>query len=232
VVPGQEGATARIYGISVDHAVLDFGECPPTGFQSGRFVITNVSTQPVTIESIRTSCGCTTVDVSSALLAPGQAIRVPVHVDLSRISELAFERSVTVSLGTHSPAKAFALRVRGTIKASRFLVAIPGAVDFGKVIAGQEVHRRIHILGSANFVSLLPARFVVDGWGGHQLEISPPSVQAGSQNWVSIDLVFRYLGSSANAEGDEPAVYIRTKGGLVLCKIPYWFTAPTRADSS
>lgn len=59
--------------IQVDSETYDFGSVIAGTFVSHAFTITNVGDSPLTIKSVRTSCGCTVVDLEKTVLAAGES---------------------------------------------------------------------------------------------------------------------------------------------------------------
>ncbi|MEA3239953.1 MAG: DUF1573 domain-containing protein, partial [Candidatus Bipolaricaulota bacterium] len=59
--------------IQVDSETYDFGSVIAGRFVSHGFIITNAGNSPLTIKSVRTSCGCTVVDLEKTVLAAGES---------------------------------------------------------------------------------------------------------------------------------------------------------------
>lgn len=59
--------------IQVDSVAYDFGRVIAGTFVSHGFIITNVGDSPLTIKSVRTSCGCTVVDLEKTVLSAGES---------------------------------------------------------------------------------------------------------------------------------------------------------------
>ena len=59
--------------IQVDSETYDFGSVIAGTFVSHGFIITNVGDSPLTIKSVRTSCGCTVVELEKTVLAAGES---------------------------------------------------------------------------------------------------------------------------------------------------------------
>jgi hypothetical protein len=217
-------------GLQVDRSVVDLGDCPATGFESGEFVLSNMSRQVIVIDNIRPSCGCTTVDFSTKEIPPGGSLHIPVHVDLSAIIGEFFEKQVTVTIGPSTSTKELVIPIKGRIAASGMLVAIPGAVDFGSVAASQEVRRRIHLRGSSRVIESLPERFVIDG-ASLNLSITVAPSTKDAEAWASVDLILRHPKALEDLTGGPPAVSIRDRSGRLLCRIPIRVqTVQTKTD--
>jgi len=59
---------------SVDNPVYDFGEVLKGSLVIHTFALTNVGDETLTINRVRTSCGCTTTTLSNTSLAPGESV--------------------------------------------------------------------------------------------------------------------------------------------------------------
>ena len=59
--------------IQVDSETYDFGSVIAGTFVSHSFIITNIGDVPLTIKNVRTSCGCTVVDLEKTVLAAGES---------------------------------------------------------------------------------------------------------------------------------------------------------------
>jgi len=60
--------------IQVDADTYNFESAVAGTFVTHKFVITNVGDTPLSIRNVRTSCGCTVVDLTQKVLAPGKSV--------------------------------------------------------------------------------------------------------------------------------------------------------------
>jgi len=68
--------------IAVDNAVYDFGNVPEGVFVTHKFILSNVGDEPLTITSVRTSCGCTTITtLSQTTIVPGESVELEASLD-------------------------------------------------------------------------------------------------------------------------------------------------------
>ena len=59
---------------SVDNPIYNFGEVLKGSLVIHTFTLTNVGDETLTINRVRTSCGCTTTTLSNTSLAPGESV--------------------------------------------------------------------------------------------------------------------------------------------------------------
>lgn len=71
-------ATGRI---ELSDEAFDFGTVPNTGPVSHTFQVHNAGDGPLAIEGLSTSCGCTTAEIESRRLAPGEVTNLTVTYD-------------------------------------------------------------------------------------------------------------------------------------------------------
>ncbi len=67
--------------IAVDNAVYDFGTVLEGVFVTHKFLLSNVGDEPLTITSVRTSCGCTATALSKTNLEPGESVELEANLD-------------------------------------------------------------------------------------------------------------------------------------------------------
>jgi hypothetical protein len=67
--------------IAVDNAVYDFGTVLEGVFVTHKFLLSNVGDEPLTITSVRVTCGCTATALSKTNLEPGESVELEANVD-------------------------------------------------------------------------------------------------------------------------------------------------------
>ena len=100
--------------ISFDKTVHDFGAFfQQAGPQTCRFIFTNTGTEPIIIQNVTSSCGCTSPNWSKEPVAPGQ--QGFVDATYAPSAAMPFEKNVTV----HSNAKPspVVLHIKGVVTA-------------------------------------------------------------------------------------------------------------------
>ncbi|MFT4023389.1 MAG: DUF1573 domain-containing protein [Flavihumibacter sp.] len=75
----------------------DFGSIPQGKPATHAFVLTNTGSQPVTLEQVTASCGCTTPQWTRGSIAPGG--NTVITVGYNAAVEGKFEKTVTIALG-------------------------------------------------------------------------------------------------------------------------------------
>jgi len=105
-----EGETAHDFG------VIPIGD--EAGWKEHTFVLTNRTSRVIPIEGARASCGCTTMDVSTEFVEPGEDLEVTARLTLSRPG--LKHSSITILTGD---AGRVTLRVQGIGRSERPLRA-------------------------------------------------------------------------------------------------------------
>ncbi len=80
--------------LSVKEIVYDFGKIPQGKPVFHYFEIKNTGTQPLKLESVQASCGCTTPEWSQDDIAPGATSKI--KVGYNSASEGPFDKFITV----------------------------------------------------------------------------------------------------------------------------------------
>ncbi|MCD6135338.1 DUF1573 domain-containing protein, partial [Candidatus Bipolaricaulota bacterium] len=74
IVLGLGAVAMAAARISADEPVYDFGEILEGLAVVHTFVLQNVGDEPLTIDDIQVSCGCTTTSLAKSTLAPGESV--------------------------------------------------------------------------------------------------------------------------------------------------------------
>lgn len=112
-----------------DELSKDFGSVPHGSIQTHNFRLVNNTKQPVSISSVRVSCGCTSASAAKTYLNPGEETAIVAHMDTSRFFGV---RSVTIFVQFDRPGFEEA---RLTVQANSrtdFIVS-PDGLSFGEV---------------------------------------------------------------------------------------------------
>ena len=121
----------------------DFGPVPRGAKVKHEFVLQNRLAEPVTILSLRPSCGCTSGRASASSVNPGGSAVVEAQMDtrnfLGRKATILFVTLVTAS-GREAEVR---LNVVSNILAD--IVLNPGSIDFGAVLKGQGASQTLNI---------------------------------------------------------------------------------------
>ena len=120
----------------------DFGSVPRGGIVRHPFVLSNRLNVPITIVSLRVSCGCTSGTASASVVPPGKSAIVEAQMDtrnfVGRKSTTLF-----VSVVAGNAQAEVSLGVSSLILSD--VVLNPGALDFGTVSRGQTLPRPLTI---------------------------------------------------------------------------------------
>ena len=89
---GQEKPAAEL--LRFNEQVFDFGRIPQGKPVHHVFTVTNLGKEPLQIESVQASCGCTTPDWNREAIAPGKS--ADIKVGYNSAAEGGFEKTITV----------------------------------------------------------------------------------------------------------------------------------------
>ncbi len=120
----------------------DFGAVAVAAKTEFRFPIHNTTGRRLHIQTVRTSCGCTTPIVETPYIEPGQAGAI-----VARFNTDTFrgKRGATITVVLDQPFYSeVRLRVDGYIRQD--MVFHPGAVEFGKVAHGEPLEKSVKVL--------------------------------------------------------------------------------------
>lgn len=111
IVNAQESNTTIVF----ENLVHDFGSITAKdGPQTHSFEFTNTGNQPVSIQSVSASCGCTSPGWTKEPVAPGKKGTVDVTYKPSGVTR--FNKSLVVRIAGGNPEEV-TLRVQGTVVA-------------------------------------------------------------------------------------------------------------------
>jgi hypothetical protein len=88
----------------------DFGKIPQGRPVYYSFEIVNTGTQPLKLDDVHASCGCTTPEWSREPIAPGAVAQI--RVGYNAASENYFEKSITITYNTNQTKL---LKIQGTV---------------------------------------------------------------------------------------------------------------------
>lgn len=126
----------------------DFGEIAEGVEVRHAFVLTNEGEAPLTLRSVRPSCGCTTPSFTTEAIAPGGTGEVVVAFD-SEGRPGPFRKSIYVSADAGGEPVEQTLYITGRVEHETLTTGVPqgnvlfdaDAFDFGTVAAGRPVTR-------------------------------------------------------------------------------------------
>ena len=123
------------------HKAHDFGVVARGGLIEHRFPVENCYNVMVRISAVRSTCGCTTAQVTKPELASGEKAELIVLLD-TRKSVGREDSTVIVTLDLPSPAEV-QLQIRSHVRAD--LVVEPGVIGFGSVAKGDGAHQKAQL---------------------------------------------------------------------------------------
>jgi hypothetical protein len=119
----------------------DFGVVARAANSNHVFEFVNTSDRDIRLQSVRTSCSCTTPEILTPVVKPGETGKI--NAQFNTTSFLG-DRSASLTLTIDSPYwTQVQLQVKGYVR--RDIVVQPGKVDFGVVNVGQETSKTVTI---------------------------------------------------------------------------------------
>jgi hypothetical protein len=88
----------------------DFGKIPQGKPVYYTFAIVNTGTQPLKLDDVHASCGCTTPEWSREPIAPGSVANIKVGYNAA--AENYFEKSITITYNSNQSKQ---LKIKGTV---------------------------------------------------------------------------------------------------------------------
>jgi rhodanese-related sulfurtransferase len=138
--------------ISVDSAIYDFGNVVEGIAVSHTFILSNVGDEPLLIERVRASCGCTTTTFPKDNLAPGEATELEVIVDTAGFGGSISKSIYIESNDPTSPKQT--LKIMGTVtRAESYHVAVGNLNDWFYLLIDlrdPEDYLAAHLMGAIN----------------------------------------------------------------------------------
>jgi len=94
-----------------EQETIDYGKIEKASEGARVFVFTNVGDQPLIIETIKSSCGCTVPKKPEAPIMPGEKGEIKVSYDTKRVG--GFSKSITISSNAKIPKKI--IKIKGFV---------------------------------------------------------------------------------------------------------------------
>ncbi len=128
-VPGEQPVQGGVPKAVVDEPVYNYGTRTDDESVTHHFVLRNEGTGILKIENVRASCGCTTTDLPTDTLAPGEEVKIGAVTNLRGRQG---KQVKTVTVFTNDPEnQTIQLRLEGDVQAS--IMIEPTAVNFGRI---------------------------------------------------------------------------------------------------
>lgn len=106
----EEGSQPHIAFETTDH---DFGKILQNGDGNFSFKFKNTGKEPLIIQNVRSSCGCTVASRPNAPILPGESSEISVKYDTRRIG--VFHKNITVS--SNADNASVVLNIKGEVQA-------------------------------------------------------------------------------------------------------------------
>ena len=116
--------------INFEQKVINYGKIEKGGNGSRVFKFRNEGTEPLVLNSVRASCGCTTPKWTREPIAPGTAGEITVKYDTNRLGN--FHKTVTVQ--SNATNKTVVLTIKGQVMNPEVQKSTP-TKEGGSVIA-------------------------------------------------------------------------------------------------
>lgn len=114
-VPVGDNPRLALPDLAQTNYVHDFGEVPPDEIQETHVTIENKGTQPLVIESVRGSCGCTAANTGEDTVPPGETTDLRVTYDPTYNNDAGQQITRQILVQSNDPA---APTVEFTIRAN------------------------------------------------------------------------------------------------------------------
>ena len=177
--------------ISVTPATIEFGRIGPTRADT-TVVIANRGAQPLVIERLVTSCGCTTAPFERRELAPGESVSVAVSVD-ARHKNNDVRTSVTI-LSNDSASPRLAVPLHATVVRAVSMPEMLGPVD-GPVGKPQQIELQIRNV-SGEPLHLSAPRVTGDGLEA-TIGLNEITIPAGEERSIPVTITAKKSGTTS-----------------------------------
>ncbi|MCK5846573.1 MAG: DUF1573 domain-containing protein [Bacteroidales bacterium] len=97
--------------IKFDNTSFDFGKIQQNGDGNYSFKFENTGKEPLIIQNVRSSCGCTVAKRPTAPILPGESSEISVKYDTRRIGR--FHKNITIT--SNADNKSVILHVKGEV---------------------------------------------------------------------------------------------------------------------
>lgn len=121
---------------------LDLGEVPNDAFFHGKLRVRNEGQRPLRINSVKTSCACTTgsIDPDRSSIAPGGEGYIDIQIDPYRIPGFTSRKVLTIN--SNDPQRPSA-EVHVSVQVRPEFEVVPAELDFGEVSKGSSAESTV-----------------------------------------------------------------------------------------
>ena len=179
--------------LSVKNEVIDCGNVIYEQPVTAKFEMQNMSSNPISIKDVKTSCGCTTVEYPKGQIAPGESFVVNATYDSHQMGHFFKD----IALYSDASQQPFYLQIRGVVVeeiidfAGQYPYTIADLnvdrndVEFDDVNRGDRPVQKINIR-NASSKSVSPVVMHLPSY--MQAQVSPTTLQPGRQGTISLIL--------------------------------------------
>ena len=179
--------------LSVKNEVIDCGNVIYEQPVTAKFEMQNMSSNPISIKDVKTSCGCTTVEYPKGQIAPGESFVVNATYDSRQMGHFCKD----IALYSDASQQPFYLQIRGVVVeeiidfAGQYPYTIADLnvdrndVEFDDVNRGDRPVQKINIR-NASSKSVSPVVMHLPSY--MQAQVSPTTLQPGRQGTISLIL--------------------------------------------
>jgi hypothetical protein len=107
---GAQGNSTAQDALKLKETEHDFGKIPQGKPVFYSFEIINTGTEPLKLDNVQASCGCTTPEWSQEAIAPGATSTI--KVGYNSAAEGQFDKSITITYNTNQTKQ---LKIKGTV---------------------------------------------------------------------------------------------------------------------
>jgi Protein of unknown function (DUF1573) len=184
--PGNNKAHATIFSsppedresaVHVVRPVVDVGTIDQSAKVRVYFELRNDRTKAVKIESIQTSCGCTTASPQNTIIPAGDSLQIPVTLDPAGLLNGRFSKTIICRLVGSASSRIIPLYLTGNVEKDHLLSVFPGVLDFGQMRFGEVKEKTVYVRGAASMLDRLPFRIELSG-SDQVLIFSEPSTSS------------------------------------------------------
>ena len=179
--------------LSVKNEVIDCGNVIYEQPVTAKFEMQNMSSNPISIKDVKTSCGCTTVEYPKGQIDPGESFVVNATYDSRQMGHFFKD----IALYSDASQQPFYLQIRGVVVeeiidfAGQYPYTIADLnvdrndVEFDDVNRGDRPVQKINIR-NASSKSVSPVVMHLPSY--MQAQVSPTTLQPGRQGTISLIL--------------------------------------------
>lgn len=161
----RPSSSLDVDGLRIQQAVIDIGKVWSGGASVEReYTLENRTGHEISIDSVKSDCGCTVAHAVSGIVQEGKSTKIPVvfwppNVANDRGGE--FRRTITVVVATNQGRKSIHLTLAGFVEPDASLQVSPVNVEIDAPYASLPPRAILHFKGSAGLLASIPDTLLV-----------------------------------------------------------------------